>query len=73
MEVETKSASINFPVGYSGSGFSVGSGSGSGGSDPRVDEGVMEMAEEYQNACNIFLRESALSYLLVLQEMGITS
>ena len=51
----------------------MGSGSGSGGSDPRVDEGVMEMAEEYQNACNIFLRESALSYLLVLQEMGITS
>lgn len=39
--------------------------------DPRVSAEALAAAETWENACSIFLRESAVSYLLLLREEGL--
>ena len=39
--------------------------------DSRVDLRALKLAQTYDNACNIFLRGAAESFLSILDEMGI--
>ena len=41
------------------------------GIDPRIDLRALVLAKQFQNACNIFLRGAARSYLSALDELGI--
>ena len=39
--------------------------------DPRIDVEALELAEMFENACNVFLRGAAESFLNILDENGI--
>ena len=40
--------------------------------DPRIDLQALTLAQKFQSACNIFLREAARSYLNMLDELKIS-
>ncbi len=37
------------------------------GIDPRVDPDVLTLALEFENACNIYLRQAARSFIEILE------
>lgn len=41
------------------------------GTDPRVDPEALELAFEFENACNIFLRQASRSFLTILEGEGL--